>query len=84
MEKKLKGELYTGTKNKIVFAVSRYKADPTRVNSFLKKYFKELKVKATQRYTKSKIIPPTKAKGLDLEFIAYKEDLFRVVYNFQS
>ena len=77
--KVLDDDLYAGSKNKVTFAVNWFKSDPSKIMKQVKGLFKELDLKATQKFAKSRTILPTKAKGLDIELIAYKENLFKVV-----
>jgi tRNA G10 N-methylase Trm11 len=77
--KVLDNDLYLGSKNKVTFAVNWFKSDPSIILKQVKGLFKELGLKATQKFAKSRTILPTKAKGLDIELIAYKGKLFKVV-----
>ncbi|MEK6903868.1 MAG: hypothetical protein AABW64_04450 [Nanoarchaeota archaeon] len=72
-------EIYTGTKNKINFAINHYKSDPLQAEQKLAKMFAALDVKAMHKFVKSKIIIPQKTKHLDVEVIAYREKLYLVV-----
>tara|TARA_Y100000310_G_scaffold138289_2_gene137251 strand:+ start:50023 stop:51093 length:1071 start_codon:yes stop_codon:yes gene_type:complete len=77
--KVLDDDLYFGSKNKVTFAVNWFKSDPSKHLKIIKGLFKELGLKATQKFAKSRSIVPSKAKGLDIELIVYKDKLFKVV-----
>ena len=69
----------TLTKNKILYAVSYFKADRQRYNALFKKIFSENEIKALQKYKDSRNIPPAKSKNLDLEFVVYRDKIGVVI-----
>ena len=62
--------------NRITYAVTHI--DSKDILDQLKDFWKEQKVKAMQRYTNVRDIPPSKSKTLDLELIVYKNVLYKV------
>lgn len=68
--------VYQGTKNKIVYAVNYYKSDPQQVDKQIKRLLAQEELKATRRHGKSRVIDPSKAKNLDIEFVVYYNKLF--------
>ncbi|MBI1972611.1 hypothetical protein HYS50_01245 [Candidatus Woesearchaeota archaeon] len=68
--------IYRGTKNKIVYAINYYKADPSQVDRKIKTLLNKEELKATRRHGKSRNIMPSQARTLDLEFLAYRDKIF--------
>ncbi len=72
---------YYGNKNKITYAVGTIACDADDFIEELRKMFRREKLKATLRMPKpgEEQLMPSKAASLDLEFIVYKNDIYRVV-----
>jgi len=68
--------IYKGTKNKIVYAINYYKADQTQVDRKIKMLLDKEELRATRRHGKSRNIMPSQARTLDIEFLAYRNQLF--------
>ncbi len=68
---------YQGTKNKVVYAVNYFKADPSKIDKKIKQLIAQEELKGTRRHGKTRKIDPSKAQNLDFEFLAYRDTLFR-------
>lgn len=68
--------VYKGTKNKITYAINYYKADPQQIDKKIKQLLDKEELRATRRHGKSRNIMPSQARTLDLEFLAYRNQLF--------
>lgn len=72
--------LYTGTKNKVCYAVSNYTDEDNDLKDELKDYFKKEGIKATikKSHHEQEFLTPSEAKNL-IEIIQYKKFMAKVV-----